>query len=93
MLPSGQSIDILNGGHQNGMAQRALGVRPLHRVGYFSFVALNFADTTALDHIIEADLKANHHYHVLYVVPYGPDPYVVWQYWTSQGRRSPTSRG
>ncbi len=40
--------------------------------GYFSLVALNFADTTPLDHRIAADLRRNPHYHIIDVVPYGP---------------------
>ncbi len=55
--------------------------------GYFSFVALNFADTTALDHRIAADLRRNHHYHIIQVIPYGIEvapigfgTYVIWQY-------------
>jgi hypothetical protein len=50
--------------------------------GYFSVVALNFADTTALDHKISADLKANHHYRIEQVVNYGPGrgTYVIWKY-------------
>ena len=54
--------------------------------GYFSLVALNFADTTSLDHSLAADLRRNHHYHVIEVVPYGPGPagpapgeYVIWR--------------
>jgi hypothetical protein len=50
--------------------------------GYFSLVALNFTDTTALDRSIVADLHANHHYRIIDVVPYGPAPgtYVIWRY-------------
>lgn len=52
--------------------------------GYFSYVALNFADTTALDHRIAADLRQNRHYHIIDVVPYGSGPvpgtYVIWRY-------------
>ncbi len=55
--------------------------------GYFSLVALNFTDTTALDRQIAADLRRNHHYHVIQVVPYGMEippigigDYVIWQY-------------
>jgi hypothetical protein len=50
--------------------------------GYFSLVALNFADTTALDLSIRADLMRNRHYHIVDVVPYGPGrgTYVIWQY-------------
>ena len=42
--------------------------------GYFSLVALNFADTTPLDQSIAADLRRNHRYHIIHVVPYGPAP-------------------
>jgi dolichyl-phosphate-mannose-protein mannosyltransferase len=55
--------------------------------GYFSVIALNFADTTALDHSIAADIKRNHHYHIVQVVPYGIEippigqgTYVIWKY-------------
>jgi Dolichyl-phosphate-mannose-protein mannosyltransferase len=50
--------------------------------GYFSLVALNFADTTALDKQIAADLALNPHYKKILVVPYGtaPGTYVIWQY-------------
>jgi len=55
--------------------------------GYFSVVALNFADTTALDHQIRADLRRNHHYKIIAVVPYGTEvpplgqgTYVIWRY-------------
>ena len=54
--------------------------------GYFSLVALNFADTTSLDHSLAADLRRNH-YHIIEVVPYGAGPagpapgeYVIWRY-------------
>jgi hypothetical protein len=53
---------------------------------YFSLVALNFADTTSLDHSIAADLNRNPRYQKVQVVPYGPGPlgpvqgeYVIWQ--------------
>jgi 4-amino-4-deoxy-L-arabinose transferase-like glycosyltransferase len=55
--------------------------------GYFSLVALNFSDTTALDHRIAADLRQNPHYQIIDVIPYGPGPrgatpgtYVIWRY-------------
>jgi hypothetical protein len=50
--------------------------------GYFSLVALNFADTTALDKAIRADLRHNRRYHIIDVVPYGPEhgTYVIWRY-------------
>ena len=53
--------------------------------GYFSLVALNFADTTSLDHQIRMDLSRNKRYHLVQVLPYGPIPgtnvfgtYVIW---------------
>jgi Dolichyl-phosphate-mannose-protein mannosyltransferase len=55
--------------------------------GYFSLVALNFSDTAPLDKSIAADLRRNHHYHIVQVVPYGAGPagpalgtYVIWRY-------------
>jgi len=55
--------------------------------GYFSLVALNFTDTTPLDHDITADLRRNPHYHIIRVIPYGIEipplgqgTYVIWQY-------------
>jgi hypothetical protein len=55
--------------------------------GYFSLIALNFADTTSLDKTLAADIHRNHHYHPIQVVPYGEGPagpalgeYVIWQY-------------
>jgi hypothetical protein len=49
--------------------------------GYFSYVALNFADTAALDHGLATELHHNPNYHIIDVVPYGPHgTYVIWQY-------------
>lgn len=55
--------------------------------GYFSLIALNFADTTSLDKSIAADIHRNHHYHPIQVVPYGIEippigqgAYVIWKY-------------
>jgi Dolichyl-phosphate-mannose-protein mannosyltransferase len=55
--------------------------------GYFSYVALNYADTTTLDHQITADLRNSHHYRRIAVIPYGIEvpplgqgTYVIWQY-------------
>jgi len=50
--------------------------------GYFSLVALNFTDTKPLDQSIAADLRRNHRYQIIDVVPYGPAPgtYVIWRY-------------
>ena len=58
------------------------------REGYFSLVAMNFSDTVALDKSIAADLRRNHHYHIIQIVPYGAGPsapigqgtYVIWRY-------------
>lgn len=50
--------------------------------GYFSLVALNFTDTTQLDHDIAADMRKSGSYHVVSVVPYGPagGTYIIWRY-------------
>jgi hypothetical protein len=55
--------------------------------GYFSYVALNYADTTALDHQLTTDLNHNPHYQKIDVVPYGTEvppiglgTYVIWRY-------------
>jgi 4-amino-4-deoxy-L-arabinose transferase-like glycosyltransferase len=48
--------------------------------GYFSVIALNFADTTALDRTIAADVRHNHRYHLAQVIPYGTGTYVIWRY-------------
>jgi Dolichyl-phosphate-mannose-protein mannosyltransferase len=55
--------------------------------GYFSYVALNFADTTPLDHKIADQLHRDPHYHIIQVVPYGIEipplgqgTYVIWKY-------------
>src|SRR6266542_828917 len=60
---------------------------PAKAQGYFSLVALNFADTTALDLRNAADLRRNHNYHITQVIPYGTEvpplgqgTYVIWQY-------------
>jgi Dolichyl-phosphate-mannose-protein mannosyltransferase len=61
------------------------------RKGYFATVALNFADTTTLDHKLNRELKGNPHYCFVSVVPYGfgpdgktPGTYVIWQYRANQ---------
>jgi Dolichyl-phosphate-mannose-protein mannosyltransferase len=55
--------------------------------GYFSYVALNFTDTSALDHGLATLLHRNPHYHIIEVVPYGIEvrplgqgTYVIWKY-------------
>ena len=60
--------------------------------GYFSYVALNFTDTTALDHGLATELHHNPDYHTISVVPYGTEvkpvglgTYVIWKYEPPQG--------
>jgi Dolichyl-phosphate-mannose-protein mannosyltransferase len=49
--------------------------------GYFSLIALNFADTTPLDHHLAGELHRNPHYRTIAVVPYGPHgTYIIWRY-------------
>ena len=55
--------------------------------GYFSVVALNFADTTALDHRIADQLHRDPRYRTIAVIPYiapdfpaGHGTYVIWRY-------------
>ena len=55
--------------------------------GYFSYIALNFADTTPLDHKLADQLHRDPHYHIIQVVPYGIEippigqgTYVIWKY-------------
>jgi Dolichyl-phosphate-mannose-protein mannosyltransferase len=55
--------------------------------GYFSYVALNFADTTALDHRLAGQLHHDPRYRTIAVVPYGTEvtpagqgTYVIWRY-------------
>jgi Dolichyl-phosphate-mannose-protein mannosyltransferase len=47
--------------------------------GYFSIIALNFADTGVLDRKIEADISRNHAYREIDTIPYGAGDYIVWQ--------------
>ena len=56
-------------------------------MGYFSYVALNFTDTAALDHGLATLLHHNPNYHIIQVVPYGFEvkpigqgTYVIWKY-------------
>jgi Dolichyl-phosphate-mannose-protein mannosyltransferase len=57
------------------------------KAGYFTLVALNFTDTTGLDQQLAADLRSNHSYHKIQVVPYGSEiapiglgSYIIWRY-------------
>jgi len=50
--------------------------------GYFTIVALNFGDTTTLDHAIVADMHRSGDYKIISVVPYGSagGTYVIYRY-------------
>jgi hypothetical protein len=86
-LPSGASTGgpstaagVVGGGNEGVFAEYI-------ESHYFSLVALNYADTTALDHKITTDLRRNPHYHIIDVVPYGTEippigqgTYVIWRY-------------
>jgi len=55
--------------------------------GYFSYVALNFADTTALDNGLASEIRHNPRYHLISVVPYDAGTtatdrgvYIIWRY-------------
>ena len=89
-LPDG----TYTGGPASGASVTGAGNAPVYANyiahGYFSVVALNFIDTTALDRQITAALRRNPHYHVVQVVPYGMElppvgqgNYVIWQYQAS----------
>ena len=63
----------------------------------FSLVALNFTDATGLERQIAADLRRNHHYHIIQVVPYGIEvppigqgTYIIWQYQASTRQKRAT---
>jgi len=88
VLPTGTDT---GGSTAAAAAVTAAGNAPVYAnyiaAGYFSLVALNYTDTTALDRDITADLRRNHHYHIIQVVPYGIEippiglgTYVIWQY-------------
>jgi hypothetical protein len=55
--------------------------------GYFSLIALSFSDTVSLDNTIAADIRRNHNYVKIEVIPYGNGPagsalgtYSIWRY-------------
>jgi Dolichyl-phosphate-mannose-protein mannosyltransferase len=93
---SGTRNIILPGGTSSGGPSQSAGVVGPGNAGtygtkiaegYFSLVALNFADTTSLDLAIRKDLSKNPHYHIIEVVPYGVEippigqgTYVIWKY-------------
>jgi hypothetical protein len=87
VLPSGAntggpaSTDGVTGGGNRGVYAEFI------TRGYFSIVALNYADTSTLDRQITADLRRSHHYKIVAVVPYGTEvppigqgTYVIWRY-------------
>jgi len=89
-----RSAGISTGGPAASASVTSAGNAPVYAQyiaeGYFSFVALNYTDTTSLDEQITADLHRNHHYHIIQVVPYGIEippiglgTYVIWQYQAS----------
>jgi hypothetical protein len=80
---------VLPGGHSTGGPSQSAGVvgpgnagtyAQYIAQGYFSYVALNYADTTDLDLQIQADLERNPRYHRISVVPYGQGTYVIFKY-------------
>ena len=87
VLPSGAST----GGPASSAGVTGPGNRGVYAAfitrGYFCYVALNYADTTTLDHQITADLRNSHHYRIIAVVPYGIEvpplgqgTYIIWRY-------------
>ena len=85
VLPSGASTGHPTSQGIVGAGNPATYTRYIAR-HYFSLVALNFADTTALDHAIRADLR-RYHYEPAQVIPYGVEvppfgqgTYVIYKY-------------
>ena len=60
---------------------------------YFSIIALNFADTTALDYRIATELHRSPYYHTIDVVPYyigtTKGTYIIYQYKPLKSRHEP----
>ena len=89
MLPSGTSTGGPAGTAGVTAAGNAYVYAGYIARGYFSIVALNFTDITALDRAITADLRRNHHYRIVQVIPYGTEvPPSAWAP-TSSGNTSP----
>jgi 4-amino-4-deoxy-L-arabinose transferase-like glycosyltransferase len=85
VLPSGDSTGHPTSQGIVGAGNAASFARYIAK-GYFSLVALNFTDTTPLDHAIAADLR-QHHYKPIQVIPYGIEvpplgqgTYVIYRY-------------
>lgn len=84
VLPSGASLAHPTDG-VTGAGNPASFARYVAR-RYFTLIALNYADTTTLDHKIRADL-VRAHYRILDVVPYGPQrgTYIIYSKYASPG--------
>ena len=89
VLPSGASTGTTTGIISAGNAA-TFGSYVAH--GYFEYVALNFTDTTALDHGLATELRHNPDYHIVQVIPYGTEikpvglgTYVIWKYEPHRG--------
>jgi hypothetical protein len=56
--------------------------------GYFSYIALNYTDTTALDYQITKDLRSSGHYQSFAVIPYGTEssPHGTFIVWRREGQ-------
>ena len=56
--------------------------------GYFSYVVLNYTDTTALDYQITKDLRGSGHYKRVAVIPYGTEisPHGTFIVWRREGQ-------
>jgi hypothetical protein len=87
VLPSGASTGYPGTTHGVVGAGNPAAFARYIAAGYFSYVALNFADTTPLDHQIAADLRLNPAYHKIQVIPYGTEippigqgTYLIWHY-------------
>src|SRR5262245_5828405 len=85
VLPSGASTGHPTSQWIVGAGSPAAFTRYIAR-HYFSLVVLNFADTTALDHAIRADLD-RYHYEPVSVIPYGIEvpplgqgTYIIYKY-------------
>ena len=100
---STRNIVLPSGASTGGPSQKAGVVGPgdagtfamYIREGYFSLIALNFADTTSLDHSLATDIGHNPHYRKVQVVPYGIEippigqgTYVIWKYFPHIGKRT-----
>ena len=86
-LPSGASTGGPAGSASVASAGNAGVFAEFITRGYFSVVALNFADTTALDYRLADQLHRDPRYRTIDVVPYGTEvapvgqgTYVIWRY-------------